>query len=404
MEDILYLTHRIPYPPNKGDKIRSFHLLKHLSHNYRVHLGTFVDDKDDWKHVDMVKSLCAETYFANLNPMVARLHCLPALFTHDPLTLAFYKNNQLQDWVNTLIKTKSIHKILIFSAAMAQFTRHHTSLHRVIDLVDIDSDKWRQYAETKAWPQSWIYQRESKLLLDYEKQITHEFDSTCFVSEKEANTFQQLAPEDARKVTYFNNGVDTDSFSPHNEYVNPYPDQTEAIVFTGAMDYWANIDAVVWFAREIFPQIFASRPNAHFYIVGNRPNPQVRALASLSNVTITGFVEETKPYLAYAAVVVAPLRIARGIQNKVLEAMSMGKVVITSPQALEGINATPEKELYVEDNEKAFAQRVKAVLQSCDTATIGQAARSRILSDYSWDNSLMRVDQLLSKSLKNQPG
>ncbi len=203
MEDILYLTHRIPYPPNKGDKIRSFHLLKHLCKNYRVHLGTFVDDKDDWKHVDMVKSLCAETYFANLNPFVAKLHCLPTLFTHDPLTLAFYKNNQFQDWVNTLIETKSIRKTIIFSAAMAQFVRHHSSLHRVIDLVDIDSDKWRQYAETKTWPQSWVYQRESRLLLDYEKQITHEFDNTCFVSEKEANIFKQLAPENAKKNNVF---------------------------------------------------------------------------------------------------------------------------------------------------------------------------------------------------------
>lgn len=402
MEDILYLTHRIPYPPNKGDKIRSFHLLKHLSQNYRVHLGTFIDDKDDWKHVDMVNSLCAETYFANLNPFIAKLQCLPALFTHDPLTLAFYKNNQFQNWVNTLIKTKSIRKTIIFSAAMAQFVRYHSSLHRVIDLVDIDSDKWRQYADTKTWPQSWVYQRESKLLLDYEKQITHEFDSTCFVSEKEANIFQQLAPKDAKKITYFNNGVDTDFFTPDKEYDNPYPDHAEVIVFTGAMDYWANIDAVVWFAKDIFPKICASRPNIQFYIVGSRPSAQVKALAALPNITVTGFVEETIPYLAHASLVVAPLRIARGIQNKVLEAMSMEKVVITSPQALEGINATPEKELLVANDENAFAQKIMAALQSSDTATIGQAARSRILSDYSWDNSLMRVDQLLSKTLETQ--
>lgn len=402
MEDILYLTHRIPYPPNKGDKIRSYHLLKHLSQNYRVHLGTFIDDKDDWKYVDKVKSLCAETYFANLNPLIARLHCLPALFNNDPLTLAFYKNKQFQAWVNTLINAKPIRKTLIFSAAMAQFTRHHSSLHRVIDLVDIDSDKWRQYAETKSWPQSWVYQRESKLLLDYERKIAHEFDSTCFVSEKEANIFKQLAPEDAKKVTYFNNGVDTDFFTPDREYDNPYPDQAEIIVFTGAMDYWANIDAVEWFAKEIFPKISASRPNVQFYIVGSRPSAQVKALSSLPNITVTGFVEETRPYLAHASLVVAPLRIARGIQNKVLEAMSMGKVVITSPQALEGISAIPEKELFVATDENAFAQQIMASLQSSATATIGQAARSCILSNYSWGNNLLRIDQLLSKSLKAQ--
>ncbi len=168
------------------------------------------------------------------------------------------------------------------------------------------------------------------------------------------------------------------------------------------MDYWANVDAVVWFTRDIFPNICASRPNIQFYIVGSRPSDQVKALASHPNITVTGYVEETLPYLAHASLVVAPLRIARGVQNKVLEAMSMGKVVITSPQALEGINATPEKELHVADDENAFAQKIMAVLQSNNTATIGLAARSRILSDYSWDNSLMRVNQLLSKTLETQ--
>lgn len=168
------------------------------------------------------------------------------------------------------------------------------------------------------------------------------------------------------------------------------------------MDYWANIDAVEWFAKEIFPKISASRPDIQFYIVGSRPSAKVKALASLPNITVTGFVEETRPYLAHASLIVAPLRIARGIQNKVLEAMSMGKVVITSPQALEGINATPQKELLVATDENAFAQQIIASLQSSSTASIGQAARSCVLSNYSWENNLKRIDQLLSGSLKTQ--
>lgn len=397
-EELLYLTHRVPYPPNKGDKIRSFHLLKHLSQRYRVHLGTFVDDDADWQHVETTKSFCGESHFARLNPSTARLRSLTGLLTGQPLTLPYYRNAGLQHWVNDLLANHPVKRILIFSSAMAQYVRKADKMRRVIDFVDIDSDKWRQYAKSKKWPLSWLYRREGELLLRYEREIAKEFDASLFVSRDEAELFKQFAPESARKTAYFANGVDTDYFSPDNEYPNPYLDGELALVFTGAMDYWPNVDAVRWFALEVFPLVHKALPQTRFYIVGSRPKATVCELAKLPGIRVTGTVADIRPYLAHAQLAVAPLRIARGLQNKVLEAMAMAKTVLASPQAAEGIQASHGNELHVAASAQEFGQKAMALLteKACDK--MGGAARARILADYNWDSSLERVDALLEET------
>lgn len=395
MQDILYLTHRIPYPPNKGDKIRSWHLLKHLAQRYRVHLGTFVDDPDDWQHVDTVKKLCGATHFAALNPHTARLRSLGALTGGRPLTLDYYRNSGLQQWVDTVMQQQSIERVLVFSSAMAQFVTGARQARRIIDFVDIDSDKWRQYAEKKSWPMNWLYRRENRTLLNYERQVAREFDASLFVSQAEADLFKQLAPESVARISFFNNGVDTEYFSPAHEYPNPYPADEAAIVFTGAMDYWPNIDAVQWFAQEILPPVLARNPDARFYIVGSRPTPQVQALASLAGVHVTGAVPDIRPYLAHSRIAVAPLRIARGIQNKVLEAMAMAKPVVASTQALEGIAANIGEEALLARDSKEFVATVLSLLQH-PRNDIGQAARMRVVADYTWEHNLERVDELFA--------
>jgi sugar transferase (PEP-CTERM/EpsH1 system associated) len=395
MRELLYLVHRIPYPPNKGDKIRSYHLLKHLSQRYHVHLGTFIDDENDRKYIEKVRSLCKETCFVSLHPKVARVRSLSGLFSGQPLTLPYYYDKHLQAWVNNVLKTRPLKNILIFSSAMAQYVSHAGHIHRVMDFVDIDSDKWMQYAATTTWPMSWIYRRESRLLLDYERRVVKDFDSATFVSETEADLFRRLVPDAATKVTYFNNGVDADYFSPKNSYTNPYPAGTNTLIFVGAMDYWANIDAVVWFSRSIFPSIRAQLPGLEFYIVGARPTAAVMALSGLPGVTVTGSVPDVRPYLTYATLAVAPLRIARGIQNKVLEAMAMEKIVIASPQAMEGINAFPGQELVVANDAGDFIRRIITLLQDLPHPAIGRAARARVLDDYSWNKSLGQIDALL---------
>jgi sugar transferase (PEP-CTERM/EpsH1 system associated) len=276
---------------------------------------------------------------------------------------------------------------------MTQYVRHIHSAQRVIDFVDVDSDKWRQYAETKPWPLSWIYQRESTLLQNYEKDVAQEFDKSTFVSLKEAALFKMMMPEVADKVDYFNNGVDTDYFSPIHQFPNPYTTDNRILVFTGAMDYWANIDAVEWFVQKVFPIVRSQVADIKFYIVGSNPAARVLALTKIPGVTVTGKVEDIRPYLKYASIAIAPLRIARGIQNKVLEAMAMGKRVILSPQAMEGIQAIDGEELYVATDEITFAGKIINLISEESDVEMN-AARSRILSDYTWSASFTRFDQL----------
>jgi sugar transferase (PEP-CTERM/EpsH1 system associated) len=402
MEHLLFLVHRIPYPPNKGDKIRSYHLLKHLARRYHVHLGTFVDDPDDWQYVDTVKQLCGETHFAALNSRIARLRSIGALGANRALSLDYYRDAGLHAWVKEILANKPINRVLVFSSAMAQYAHSAQLTRRVIDFVDVDSDKWEQYSEKKCWPMSWLYRREGRQLLCYEQQVARNFDASLFVSQPEAQLFRQLAPDSSHKIGFFNNGVDTDYFSPAHPFPNPYQPDEAVMVFTGAMDYWPNIDAVQWFARDILPAVRVRKPAAHFYIVGARPSSQVQMLASLPGVRVTGTVPDVRPYLAHARVAVAPLRIARGIQNKVLEAMAMAKPVLVSPQALEGIDAVPGRELMLAESTEQFAAMASDLLQQHDKQheSLGSLAREKVKTTYGWNNKLAVVDALLDS---NQP-
>jgi sugar transferase (PEP-CTERM/EpsH1 system associated) len=397
VEDLLLLIHRIPYPPNKGDKIRSYHLLKHLAQSYRVHLATFVDDPDDWQHVPRVEALCASSHFAKLNPLWARVRSLGALFGNRSLSLDYYRDASTRAWVDAAVKQHNIARVLVFSSAMAQYADPYPGMRRVVDFCDVDSDKWRQYAEQKSWPMSMLYRHEAKQLLAYERKIARDYDASLFVSQPEADLFRQLAPESVDRIGHFNNGVDTDYFSPLPASASPYQAGEQAVVFTGAMDYWPNVDAVQWFATDVFPQLRARFPSLHFYIVGARPSAQVTALANLPGVTVTGTVPDVRPYILHADVAVAPLRIARGIQNKVLEAMAMASRVVVSPQALEGIDATPGAELLLADGAAEFVAAVTQLLQTRNT-TIGPAARRRVETQYSWPSNLACIGERLECS------
>ncbi|OYY94879.1 MAG: sugar transferase [Hydrogenophilales bacterium 28-61-23] len=391
MADLLFLAHRIPYPPNKGDKIRAWHLLEHLAQSHRVHLGAFIDDPDDRRYVDKLRTVCASTCLVEIDPRWGKVRALTGLLTGEPLTLPFYRHAGMQKWVDGLI-ADGVDRVLTYSSAMARFVMHHASARRIMDFVDIDSDKWRQYAPTKPWPLSWLYRREGEKLLAWERRVAAEFDASLFVSAAEARDFQILAPESAHRVGYFHNGVDADYFSPERAYPNPYPSADKTFVFTGAMDYWPNVDAVLWFAAEVLPILRSSLPDCLFAIVGSKPAAEVKALASQPNILVTGRVEDVRPYLAHAAVVVAPMRIARGIQNKVLEGMAMARPVVVTPQALEGIDAHPMREVWLAADAPAMAA---AVLLALNNAEVGQAGRRRVLDSFAWSHNLIRVDQLL---------
>lgn len=388
-DEVLLLCHRIPYPPDKGDKIRSYRWLKALAATYRVHLGAFVDDRRDWAHAERVQSLCGEVCLRPLSPLRARLRSLPALLAGKPLTTAYYRDRSMAAWTRELLARRPISRVIVFSSAMAQYglVAEADGLRRLIDYVDVDADKWRQYAQRTRRPMSWVYARESRRLLTHDAQAAEACSMSLFVSAPEAALFRRLSGVTAA-VAAISNGVDHDFFSPSPERRSPYPDAVPAVVFTGAMDYWANVDAVCWFATAVWPLVRRAVPAARFYIIGARPSPEVSGLAS-EHIRITGRVEDVRPYLQHAAAVVAPMRIARGIQNKVLEGMAMARSVVTTSMGLEGIDAIPGKHLLVADQPAAMAEQLAALMRG-DHGGLGRAARARVLARYDWSTATAR--------------
>jgi sugar transferase (PEP-CTERM/EpsH1 system associated) len=397
MRNLLYLVHRIPYPPNKGDKIRSYHLFRFLAERYRVFLATFVDDPADWRFSGEVQTMCAEAHFAALNPKLARLRSARGLPTGAPLSLPYYADAKMRRWVDDVVRRNAIKHVVAFSSPMAQFADHLNGARRIMDFVDVDSDKWAQYAKSKSWPMNAVYRRESRALLRYERAVAARWDASVFVSDDEARLFAGMAPESAQRVHGVYNGVDFDYFSPDRTYDNPFPADVAPLVFTGAMDYWANVDAVDWFAREVFPAVRARHTRAAFYIVGSHPAPAVQALAQMPGVVVTGSVPDVRPYLHHARGAVAPLRIARGIQNKVLEAMSMGKVVVATREAAEGLRPCPNTALLVAADATAMVDQCARVLAGHVPADAGTTGRACITANYDWNRNLALFADLLER-------
>ncbi|NJD06807.1 MAG: TIGR03087 family PEP-CTERM/XrtA system glycosyltransferase, partial [Methylococcaceae bacterium] len=295
VDELLFLVHRIPYPPNKGDKIRSFHLLKRLARRCRVHLGCFVDDPADWRHAEALKPYVDQVLLRPLRPLWAKLRSLSGLMTGDPLTVPFYRDRVMQSWVDRLVAERPLNGALVFSSAMAQYLASHPALPTVVDFVDVDSAKWRAYGAARPGPGGWIYRREGRLLEAYEIATAKRARAALFVTPQETALFRRLAGESALNLATLENGVDADYFSPDGDYPDPYPAGIEPLVFTGVMDYWPNVDAVEWFAREVFPALQRKRPQLWFYVVGARPARSVEALGRQPGISVTGTVADVRP-------------------------------------------------------------------------------------------------------------
>lgn len=395
MEPLLFLAHRIPYPPNKGDKIRSYHLLRYLAERYRVYLGCFVDAPEDAPHVETLRSWCADVCAIRLDPRRARMRSLTGLLTGEALTLPYYRSARLRKWVDGVVQQESIGKAVAFSSPMAQYLIPHPRLRTIVDLVDVDSAKWTAYASEHRWPLSSVYRREGRRLLAFERAAVARSAAGVLVTRAETQLFGRLAPGCSERVHAVENGVDSAYFAPAADRPSPFAAGETPIVFTGAMDYWPNVDAVSWFAREVLPRVRQARPEARFYVVGMNPAAEVRALAADPAVVVTGPVDDVRPFVQHAAVVVAPLRVARGVQNKVLEAMAMARPVVASVAAAEGLRPTVAAELEVAADAEEFTRRLLAMLDPARGHEIGARARARIVAEYSWRASLDRFGELL---------
>jgi sugar transferase (PEP-CTERM/EpsH1 system associated) len=396
--DLLLLTQRIPYPPNKGEKIRHFQILKHLAKTYNVHLGCLVDDPDDWRHVETVKSLCADAYVARLDRRFDALSHLKALATGDALSVALYRHSGLAAWVSRTLAAVRPDIVFVCSSNMAPYVlgHGHRGRRRIVDLVDVDSEKWRAYAGQNFGPMRWLYRREARKVFALERRVAHQADYSTFVSDAEAGMFRRLVPDRASAIVGISNGVDCAYFDPDGGFAAPYNVGVPNFVFTGTMDYVPNVDAVTWFANEILPAIRRNLPDAQFHVAGANPTPAVQNLTRIKGVYVTGRVPDVRPYLAHATAAVAPMRIARGIQNKVLEAMAMAKPVIVTSDALEGIDAAPGSELLLANDAAAFAAAAyRLAADVTEGRKIGDAARLRVIADFSWEGRLQGFDRLL---------
>lgn len=399
---ILYIAHRIPYPPNKGDKIRSFNEIKHLSSSHNIDLVCLADNIDDLKFKSDLEKYCRRVFVQHFKISQAKLRGLVSLIKGKTISVGYFYMKKIQQVIDQWLSDTDYDAIICFSSPMAEYVLNQStnqlinqSTKTIMDFCDVDSDKWLQYSQRSKFPLNLIYRIENKRLLKYEKKINKSFDSSVFVSQQEADLFYRLFPK-AENVSVIENGVDHKYFSPDPRTLTPEP---RTLIFTGAMDYYANIDGVKWFCEKIFPIVKDRYPKVQFYIVGNNPNPEIQKLGSNKCINITGFVEDIRPYYNNADICVIPLRIARGIQNKVLEAMSMGKVVVTTSAAVQSISATPGEHLLVEDNFDKFAEAVSMLLENHTLRNyLGTNARQFVESNYNWQKNMKKIDKLMGRT------
>lgn len=396
--EILFLAHRIPYPPDRGDKIRSWHVLKHLSQFATVHLACFADDEADAAHLPALREAMGaslgEAFVSPISP--SRLLWLAKAYTQR-LTIneAAMSSADLQSFVERIVVERPIAGLYAFSVQMARFVPPGFRRPFVMDFVDFDSAKYADYARTSGFPGRLVYEREARKMLALERATAIRADVSLFVSEAEAGLFRAKAQMPQADIRAMSNGIDLDFYDPAADFAPIETPCPPLIVFTGQMDYRPNVEAVRAFARNVMPKI-RKLYDARFVIVGRRPDPSVRELAGRDGVIVTGEVPDVRPWLAAASVVVAPLTIARGIQNKVLEAMAMGRPVVASPGAFEGIDAVPGRDLLVADGAAEQSDAILTLWEEPElAAAIGRAGRTRMVDHYSWDAQLAPLAGML---------
>lgn len=397
--NILFLCHRMPYPPNKGDKIRSFNEIKHLGARHKLHLAFLVDDERDLAQLESLRGYCSGIDYQLISPKWQRLKVLPYLATALPLSVPYFYSARLQAAVDRVLDCGEIDLVFCFSSPMAQYvfkSRHYgggrlAGARLAMDFVDVDSDKWRMYSASQGFPRSRVYRREWLRLQEYESMIGERFDWSFFVSDKELELFRSFCP--GASASTVANGVDREYFGccpPPAAGEEPGP----VILFTGAMDYFPNEDAVLHFAKDLLPLIRRKLPDARFYVVGSNPGERVLALGRDDpGITVTGYVPDVRPYLSLARVFVAPFRIARGVQNKVLEAMAAGVPVVARPEAVQGLLA-PGGCLRVAEGNDAFARAVLESLADPGRQDAIEAARLYVERHYDWERNLAGLDRL----------
>ncbi len=390
--NILYLVHRFPYPPNKGDRIRAFHTLRFLRERANVHLACLADEPVTQETIDELQGYCERLAVVPIGCLARYLKAGCSLISGRPITEGAFRSRVLQQTIQDWSQATAFQAIVVSASSMIPYLQQKPlqGIPAVVDLVDVDSQKWLDYAQNTPWPWSWLYRTEGKRLRKLEQQLPPWTQAVTLVSEAEANIYRQISNRDI--VHAVTNGVDLQYF--HN--VNEDALVEEACVFVGAMDYYPNVDAAVWFCREVWPDVRYHHPDAKFYLVGRNPVPAVTRLGEVPGVEVVGSVPDVRPYLARAAVSVNPLRIARGLQNKVLEALAMSKAVIASPAALAALRTEPEIHLLKASSAQEWGQAISRLFQDQNLRQqLGKAGRQYVEENHDWDSCLSPLGDLL---------
>lgn len=398
MGEILFIAHRIPYPPDRGDKIRSWNIVRKLAEIAPVHIAAFADDDRDMEFAPALSEVAA-SYRIILRDMSRPMAGLRGLWHGEPLSVALFDHPELHAHVAQLLTERPISHVFVYSGQMAQYVPElPQGVRFIMDFGDVDSAKFAAYGQKQSGVMGWINRREARTLASFERQVAMRADVSLFVSEAEASLFRANVGLGCDRAAALENGVDLNYFNPAADFkplTNDERVRGPLLVFTGQMDYRPNVEAVESFARRSLPHIRERYPDAQFAIVGRNPVSAVRALAGLPGIIVTGAVPDVRGWLAAADIVVAPLRLARGIQNKVLEAMAMARPVVLSPQAAEGIDAVDGTDFLIADS----TEEVSAVLALLDdsncAARLAASGRTRVEQRYSWQATLKNLPDIM---------
>ena len=395
---IFYICRRVPFPPDRGDKIAAFNTIRHLAARHEVHVFCLGDGVRDLANISGLQAYAKSVSAAPVDEFTIKLRALAALVTGQPLSVAALNESKLHDAIQKKFTELRPDLIIVYSCNMAQFAEHFPNVPRIMHFGDLDSLKWPQYAERSSIPLNWIYAIEARRLLGYERHIAQIFSHALVHTEIEKHDFERLIP--GIPVAVVGNGVDLDYFRSAGEAKTP-----ASMVFTGVMDYRPNIDAVVWFCDEILPIVQANIPVANFTICGSRPAPAVRRLAKRRGVRVTGWVADARPYLDRAEIFVAPLRMARGVQNKLLEALAMGLPCVASTAARSGTAVADGQGILATDEPREFARHVIDLLGDSDgRAEMARRARAAAVANYRWEVQLACLDQVIAAAVSGHCG
>ncbi len=397
--NVLYLVHRVPYPPDKGDRIRSYHLLRYLSRRASVHLACLADEPVPAEATAALKALCARLSIVPLGNWSRWLRAPGSLLSGRTISEGVFHSPALVEVLRGWAKETAFHVTLASASSMVPYQRldELSAVPAVVDLMDVDSQKWLDYAAAERGFRARLYQTEGRRLRELEQTLPSWARAVTLVSDAEADLFRQFCSWDG--VHAVTNGVDLDYFRP----ADPPPDEN-GCVFVGALDYRPNVDAACWFGKEVWPMIRRRRPEARLRLVGRQPAPEVSRLAQVPGIEVVGQVPDVRPYVAASAVAVVPLRIARGIQNKVLEAMAMAKPVVASPQGLTGLSNKLDLPALTASSGSEWVEHVVRLLENPGLRRqLGAVGRSYVEANHDWERCLEPFGPLLGLPDESAP-